>query len=296
MKDLISPYFTRFYGDLGGLPGPADHKPGRGTSFKEPILACASKLVPDDQQDNGFAWALAELFCDWSQADARRVYKLTQATSALIRATRIDFMPERPTATFSNRSLILEAAGGQLLPGVTAVSARHVPFISHAMQPGYEFIVIGPNLVKVFYMIQAGDKLAAMANYGHDAVEAAKRDDLEFAVASFAFSASFWALRTDLEYVKESESSGPGAFEVRGGKRRRSGSLWTYVQISADLRKAGLVADGQAAPTGGEDLVLMPTMVRPHFRRLPEGKVILVGAHESSRWRNPEKIGSKVVI
>ena len=30
MKDLISPYFTRFYGDLGGLPGPADHKPGRG--------------------------------------------------------------------------------------------------------------------------------------------------------------------------------------------------------------------------------------------------------------------------
>ncbi len=266
-------------------------------------LAAAARGVESEGVNIGALYAL------WWQAPRRVVWRLRPETAERIRATGISYVPSLPPASWSGAALIVEGAGNcALTDDDFSVGAYQLP--DESGRPRYFFVCLGLAGDAFVFSVPSdlGEINERLARRGEllDTPEItslglgrhpAKRQRRALRVIEFAFAFSFYLAHPDPARWAEAEA-GQGPPLRQGRKRRvvrRGGQpvpLWTYrsLEFAAEPEEEA----GARRPLDTDGLVLAPTVVRAHWRRLASERMILIPTHASRRWRRPERLGEKI--
>lgn len=256
---------------------------------------------------------VATAFCLWRQAPSRAVYRVQPPATAYLANVGLSFLPELPPRSWSGAVIVIESTDKSPLVGdIFSLAA----YQCEDTQGIVRYFVVGlraPDGVFAFGTRAALGTINARAAKSGDLIDLAMQspDDsmvtgpatpehqsLALAALQFIFATSYYALEPRPDLVTIAHAPGLPERDAHGKTRRANGRpvpLWTY---------ANLTVTPPPPPTGDEhgpldksDLALTPVLVRPYVRRLDTGRVVIVDAHDSHRWRRSEdRLGTKTKI
>ncbi len=276
-----------------------------------PGLEPAARLILEQLPDMGpMAANVAALYRTWWASPRRSVWRLSPETVARVRDTGISYLPPIPPASWSGAALMIESADGSPLVGAD-FSLGLYQIEDQQGVPRYFVVAFDVHGSGFSESIRSdlgavNDRLAREGLLLEGAVLTADDPAEIFAgvrapslseqervleAVRFAFAFSFYAANPG-DWSTMQISAGP---PLRQGRKnrvvKRDGRPvppWTYrgLEFPAPAREAG-----EARPLETEGLVLSPTVVRAHWRRLPgeDERVILIPAHASRRWKRDDR-------
>lgn len=254
----------------------------------------------------------ATAFCLWRQAPARTVWRVRPSTAAYLSGVGLSFLPELPPASWSGAVIVIESTDKSPLVGdVFSLAA----YQCEDTQGIVRYFVVGlraPDGVFAFGTRSDLGTINDRAAKSGGLIDLAMQspDDpmvtgpatpehqaLALAALRFVFATSYYALEPRPDLVSIAHSPGLPERDARGKTRRADGRpvpLWTYADLTV-TPPATPTAD-EHGPLEKSGLALAPVVVRPYVRRLDSGRVVIVDAHDSHRWRREESLGVKTKI
>lgn len=239
----------------------------------------------------------------WQTAPERSVIRVREETARHLASVRLGFIPETPPASWSGNAFLLEATHGCLMDDIASILAYRMPdqngvmrfwFVSLLKPDGIFVFSIAANLFRINEkMAKTGELLdqpllKTMDISGGTRRFSAEESHLALRIIQFVFGASYYIENAGIKpgVTLEHHQDGPPKRKKNGKvekKRGRPVPLWRYEELGVSRKPSETTQ-----PRGLLDkdhLRLEPVIVSPHIR-LVNGKVFIVDAYDSHRWRS----------
>ncbi len=252
---------------------------------------------------------IATSFVTWWQCRQRTVWRITPLTAEYIRSVNLTFLPETSPPSWTGNAILIESTRPEkpLFDDVFSMACYRIPDMTG--RDRYFFILLSyPDGVMVFSiatdLFRINQKMAESGEMfmpgwiddtGLDLDRSVPREKKQTAYNAIRFVFAFSYYVDSPARMIMTIEPGPPVKNERGKVVKKDGqptSQWRYVTAQI-VKKADLPKEER--PLDKSNLSLEPVLVVPHIRRRGD-KIIIVDQHDSHRWKNPEKIASKISI
>lgn len=248
------------------------------------------------------------LLAAWWGLPRRVAWRLGPASAAEVAATGVGYLPPEPPQAWQGAAILAESAdGAPLVQDVFSVGAYAAPH-HQSGRPYYWFVALdtaggagawgvpcsqerlNARLAREGALIEVpllrGDDWGDLA--GQRPYTPAEQLRM-LAVMQWVVALSYYLSEPGTDWRTAPSGDGPPERDGRGKVLRAGGRpvpWWTYRDLQFDARREPPADERGALDT--TNLVLLPTLVRAHWRRLADGRLTLVRMHPSRRWRRPD--------
>lgn len=272
--------------------------PYEDNSAVDPITAAATKLIPKTGIPEMVN--IATGFVCWWRCRERTIWRIRPETADYLSRVGIYFLPEKPPASWTGNAIVLESENKSrpLYDRYFSVMAYRAVapstgkpryyFVSLDIDGGFYNFSIQADLGK----IDAGKDILEMPfllTAGYKGPADAKERALK--TVRFVLAASYYLENKNRIAVQD--QGGRVKRNAKGKAIKKSGKpvfVWRYADMSV-IRESRTENAEPRGPLDTSGLNLEPVIVSPHIR-LYKGKVIIVDAHSSHRWKR-ESAGVK---
>jgi len=247
------------------------------------------------------------LLATWWGLPRRVVWRLDPAASAEIAATGVGYLPPEPPAAWQGRAILAESPDGSpLVDDVFSAGAYLARHQSGELYYWFAALDVAGGarawgvpcrqerlnarlaregaLVEV-PLLEGGGWGPLAGQRPHTPAEQLR----QLAVMQWMMALSYYLSEPGNDWRTAHAGEGPPERGPKGKVRRAGGrpvALWIYRDLRFDPRREEPAGEAAHLDTAG--LLLLPTLVRAHWRRLPDDRMTLVRMHPSRRWRRPE--------
>lgn len=247
------------------------------------------------------------LLAAWWGLPRRVVWRLSPEAAAEVAATGVGYLPPAPPRAWQGGAILAESPDNSpLVEDVFSVGgyiARH----RESGEPYYWFVALdiaggagawgvpcnldklNARLAREGALIEvpllAGDDWGALAGQRPYTPDEQRR---MLSIMQWMVALGYY-LSEPGDWRTEPTGEGPPERAGRGKVQRRNGRtvpLWIYRDLQFAPRHEPPAEERGPLDTSG--LLLLPTLVRAHWRRQADGRMTLVRMHPSRRWRRPE--------
>lgn len=268
-------------------------------------LVAANYILKHDERLTSNSWAINSVssFYIWylTPFDKRKIIIVNPDTAKELTTVNLGFIPSTPPKFWGGDSIVIESKN------TTPIVDDVVSIAAHFYENNYCISGILSSGDAISFNIDANskinDKLAKNQDLLTDkhfptmnvtGVLPDKQQQLQaLAVLKFVFVTTYY-----LEAKKYLETSTtPGLPVKKNGKARKIKGAkiprWNYINVHNWNHPS--YVQTSSTPADRDHLVLKPSRISGYVTER-NGEVIIVDPYDSHRWKNPEKIGTKINV
>ena len=268
----------------------------------DPVAAAALKLVPGNLQLE--MMNLATGFICWWRCRERTIWRIRPETAGYLSNVGLYFLPEYPPPSWKGNAIVVESEnkGQALFDRYFSVMAyRTVSPSTDDLR--YYFVCLDLDGGLFNFSIKADlgrferDKdildIPFLQSFGYKGMPDAEEQALK--TIRFVFSTSYYI--ENPKKVRTKFIGGPIKRNKKGKPIKKNGkvqNIWRYADLSISLENRSTESETERGPLDKSGLNLEPVIVSPHIR-LHNGKVVIVDAYSSHRWKK-SAVGTKKTV